>query len=328
MADFCYTTWFKPLAAKYAVGDHVLSVLEYLPELEGKHYRLLESLCCMLWQIGFFNESLHHCRRLYDSTLQTYGSGSMEAGFVALRLAGCYFNSGKQRESVSLYRQGLDSMLASRATDGEDLAMVYEKAARSYTWSYDRDIEKTEAYFQINLDIRLHQLEAIRNGETLPPLCERYVPDLTLALSRLAEIYHEIGRMHQTTGEYEKAVAYAQKHIDIMQEVNPDNFAGRAYGYHDLGWSKYHLALRTQGVERTRYLKEAEDMLKTARDYTRERSEERSMHTLDCEEHLADVYTAQQRYPEAAQGYTAALTMAEKMYDEAHHRVAALRGKA
>lgn len=327
MADFCYAAWRQPIPAKHAVGDHVLSVLNYLSVLDGKHYRILESLCCFLWQIGRFDESISHCHRLYEDTLKTYGINSMEAGFVAIRLAGCYYNSDRVEESIPWYKQALDSMIRSNSGENEDIAMAYEKVARCFTWPMNQNLPEAERLFNLSLDMRLRQFAAVQHGTSIPAMLERGSLDAQLATIRLSEVYMEMGRMYQVAQDYRKASLYAQKQIDLLEDADPDNIASIAYGYHDVGRCKYHLGQSLNAKNREEYLHDAEVALETARKYVSQRLGDTAIDTIECEEHLADVYAAQAKYLEAKAGYAKALRIAEKLFGKAHPRVSYLQQK-
>ena len=96
----------------------------------------------------------------------------MVTGLAAQYLGGCYFNSGRIKESIPWYKKGLECMLASGTGDHEDLGMSYEKVARCYTWEYEHDFARPDnlsgiAYCHYDLGVcRYHQaLQARQNAD-------------------------------------------------------------------------------------------------------------------------------------------------------------------
>jgi len=325
---FCYRAWFRTFSENQAVAHNILSVLEYFKEIDGREYKNFMYFPNFLWQVGRFEESVFHCHRVYDATVRAWGADSMEAGLIAMYLGGCYFNGNRVKESIPWYHRALTAMQNSGAGDSEDLGMAYEKVARCYTWEYDRDFEKSEVLFKESLRIRQAIVDAFLRGET-PVRMADYVPhNLDAAYALLGEVYMEMGRMYQAKGDWATACEYVQKDLELIFAHRPEDVSGIAYGYFDKGACYYHMALETSdGGERTRLLSDAEEQFTRAMDINMKMRGALAIDTIDNQEFLADVYTAQGRMAEASNAYMAVLTMVENLLGSNHPRIAKVKAK-
>ena len=331
MYSFCYGAWYRKYHENLEAADAVEATLVYFRQLRGEDYLMFQSFCNFLWQVGRFESSVHHIHRVYDACVRDLGLNTMETGFVAKAVGGCYFNGRREQESIRWYRQGLESMLASNAPESDDLAMSYEKVARCYTWEYEQDFARAEELFEKALQIRFRLLERLDRGESLSMIEKTRVLNRNLLQNRIAQTYMEMGRMYQAKGDFETAYALAEKYIRLVEECSPDNVSGIAYGYYDCGVCCYHLAmqLRRQGDEATaaRQLAAAEENLSKSLATNLKMRGALAVDTIDNQEYLADVYVAQGRYTEASDGYMAVLTMSENLLGKHHPRVQIVKDK-
>ena len=315
-ACFCFYAWFRPYPENVAVGDCILSFQQSLNGPEECEWGVFSIFSNFLWQIGKFEDSIRYGTRMYEAVRKLYGEASMITGFAAKELAGCYFNSGRERESMAYYRQGLACMLASGAPETEDLAMSYEKVARCLSWEYEQDLEKSEELFQEALAIRLRLVEGLKNGVNPGMVSSEYQPyDMTLAIERIGESYMEMARLYQIAGDYEKAVEYTSRYLENLETNSPENLSGLAYAHYDLGVSRYHLALKARAAgEETRCMEElvtAERELRTALESNMKMRGALALDTIKNQEYLADVLVAQGQYGLASNEYMAVITMVE-----------------
>lgn len=328
---FCYQAWFRKYGENLEVADAVEATLVYFQELRGKDYLIFQAFCNFLWQVGRFESSVFHIHRVYDACVREFGINSVATGFVAKAAGGCYFNGRRKKESIKWYVQALDSMLASNAEEGEDLAMSYEKVARCFTWENNQDFEKAKEYFEKALSIRLRLLERLNQGEEIHLIETNQTFDHGLAYNRIGEAYMEMGRMYQAMGDYSQAYEYAVKYTQLVEQYRPDNISGIAYGYYDSGVCCYHLALqlREAGDEAgaTAQLEKAERNLSWSLETNIKMRGALAVDTIDNQEYLADVYAAQHRFGQASDGYIAALNMLEKLFGKEHPRIHTLKEK-
>ena len=331
ITEFCFFAWFRPYEENVAVAGNILSLLEYFSPPDAGHYRIFIHYPNFLWQVGRFEESVFYGHKVYDAFLRHHGDASMVSGLAAQYLGGCYFNSGRIRESIAWYKKGLECMLASGVGDHEDLGMSYEKVARCYTWEYEQDFAKAEELFQVSLDMRVRLRDGLSGGRQYDRVASYEPYDVQLANDRIGEVYMELGRMYQAMGDYQQASHYSQLQLDILVRNRPDNLSGIAYCHYDLGVCRYHQALQARRNSNTAecdaLLKQAEDYLSMALESNMKMRGGLAIDTIDNQEYLADVYKAQDRKGDASNAYMAVLTMVENLLGPTHPRLADVKKK-
>ena len=329
---FCHGAWFRPYPENVAVGDCILSLLQSLKGPEPAEWYSFTVYPNFLWQIGMFEDAVHYGHNTYEGVKALYGEASMFTGFAAKALAGCYFNAGREQESIRYYRQGLESMVASGAAENEDLAMSYEKVARCCTWEYERDMEKAESLFRKALDIRQRLLARVQSGDT-PDYCAYEYEDYTqeLAYGRIGETYMEMGRMYQLTGEYEKAIEHSDRFRVLLETYTPKNISDIAYGYFDVGVSRYRLGMkaREEGREADAMAEfaQAEEKLRRSLETNLKMRGALALDTIDNQEYLADTLAAMGNYGAASNEYMAVITMVEGLLGPTHPRIDSVKRK-
>ncbi len=328
MAAFLFTAWLRPYQENLAVAENVLAVAAYFPEPDIRAADAFEPFSGFLWQVGRFDASIENAHRFYDACCRQAGKDSPLAGYAAKNLGGCYFNSRRMRESMPWYRLALEIMLRSGMGENEDLAMAYEKAARSYTWEYDQDFDKAQAYFEQALAIRERNIAALERGEKRDMLMKNEHYGLSLARERVGETYMELGRMYQMKGEYRKALECTQLHEQSVSERNP---SGLAYSFFDEGVSLYHLGLeaRSDGKEEEarQCWNQAEDKLSRALEINLRMRGTLAADTVENQEALGDLYVAQGRLGEASNAYMAVFTMMENLFGKNDPRLVSVKKK-
>lgn len=331
MTDFLYTAWFRPVKENIMVKSCVLAVAEYFKPFDSDKIDVWMTIPNFLWQVGEFDMSMKLATQVFDSVKRRFGENTMEAGFAAKIVGGCYFNSGRLEQSVPWYELGLKLMLLSGEKESEDLAMSYEKVGRCCTWDFYRDIDRAEEYFKKSYDIRVKLLQDLERGETRTVFEKRENYGVSLARDRIAEIYMEMSRMYQSVGDYRKALEYTQLRREIFNQLDSKSVSAIAYTDYDEGVSRYHLALefRDQGME-----DQAVEQLNLAL-ATLQRALDSNMHmrgtlaidTIDNQEMLADVYAAQGRYGDASNAYMAVLSMLTSLLGPDCPRIADVKKK-
>lgn len=329
---FCYFAWFRPYTENLAVGDCILSILQSLKGPGEQEWKIFSFFANFLWQLGKFEDAIHYGHQMYDAVLRLYGEASMASGYAAKSLAGCYFNSGKRKESVSYYRKGLACMLASGAPESEDLAMSYEKVARCLTWEYEQDLEKAEELFKTALDIRLRLREQIEAGHVPDYIESPYEPySENIAIRRIGESYMEMGRMYQSWGQYEKAVEFSRRHLELLETYCRNDVSGIAYSHYDMGVSRYHLAMKARAdgneAQCMASLALAEQELRTALESNLKMRGALALDTIDNQEYLADTLAAMGNYGAASNEYMAVISMVEGLMGPDHPRLEAVKKK-
>lgn len=314
MSRFLYTAWHRPYQENLAVTDCVLALARYFGLPDTRHFDCFEPISGFLWQVARFDESIANAHLLYDACRTQLGPDAPLTGYAAKNLGGCYFNSRKLKESVPWYRLGLEIMLRSGMEENEDLAMAYEKSARSYTWEYDRDFEKADAYFQEAVAIRRRNIQAFQEGHPRPSLVELRPQTLEWLQELVGETYMEIARMYQLQGEYEKALEASRYHQETLASNNP---SGLAYALFDQGVDHYHLGLEAADrKEAEEHWAQAEELLNRALEINMKMRGTLAADTMENQELLGDLYAAWGRLGEASNAYMAVISICEKLFGE------------
>lgn len=330
-AKFCSKSWFRDYQENIGVANTIVAMLDYFQIPDGTNVPVLESPVNFLWQVGKFDECIKFSLRLYQDSVEKLGADTMDSGFAAKVVGGCYFNSGYEEESIPWYKKGLELMLASKAEETEDLAMSYEKVGRCYTWIYEQDFEKADMYFQEALAIRLRLLDALKNGASKRMFSPFENYGVKLAHIRIGESYMEMGRMNQMAGNYEKALDYVSRQGDILDAEFPDDLASQAYVHYDKGVCHYHLAKNALAAGNDAFsaseLVLAETHFSKALELNLKRRGALALDTIDNQEYLADTYAAQKRYGEASNAYMAVISMVENLLGKDNERIQKVKEK-
>jgi tetratricopeptide (TPR) repeat protein len=320
MADFLFHAWGRPVKENAAVTDNVLSVAQYFQPIDFCMLDVWYTIPSFLWQVGKFEESVQLGIILYQSCLAHFGEASMETGFTAKVLGGCYFNTGREQESIPWYKQGLQSMLLSQQPESEDLAMSYEKVARCYTWEYEQDFAKAKEYFEQSLQIRVRLKEAMERGEAHPYIEKRENFDLFKCEERIGESYMEMGRMYQAMEEWETALAMVQKQEQILTAHGYSGTNSLAFDYYDEGVCYYHMGqnARKSGKEEeaSQHFFTARDLFEKALEINSRMRGEVALDTIRNEEYLADTYVALGQLGDASNYYMAVITAYSNLLGE------------
>lgn len=321
IAKFCYGAWCREYQKNLTASNSILAVLEYFKTHDGREIRIWGPCSYFLWEVGRFEDAIHYCTKLYDSCLNEFGEASIETGYAARCVGGCYFNSGNLEESISWYERGLHCTKLATSEDCVELAISYEKVGRCYTWKENRNqnFNQAKQNLQMALDMNLRLRKAIRDGKKLssPVSLEDY--DLNAIEGYIAGTYMELGRMYQAMQDYNQALECVDKHEKITETYQPDNLSGLAYSHYDQGYCHYQLGLQAQVhgdiekamIEFQLAAQKLEDALLT----NMKMRGSLAIDTIDNQELLADVYAAlaQEFYDKAVSGYTVARDMAENL---------------
>ena len=329
ITKFCFSAWLRPVSENLSVADSLLAVLRYFAPFDSGNVEAFDCICDYLWQVARFDESIHYAEMLYHACVRRFGEASMETGYVAKTVGGCYFNSRRTKESIPWYKEGLRCMLASGVEENEDLAMSYEKVARCYTWKYEQDLALAEENFKKSLEIRLRLEDAIRRGEEKFAFLPRRALTLTSARNSVGEVYMEMGRMYQAAGDYARALECT----DSYEQYNDftENRSGYAYRLYDAGVCRYHLGLEAQErgdeAEAAGQWKAAMEALEQALEINSRMRGDIAADTIDNRERLADVYAAMGRIAEAAGEYEMAVNALEGLFGPEHQQIRTIQEK-
>lgn len=330
IGDFTFSAWFRPVAENLSVAENVLAVLKFFTPFDSGKIECFEAMTGYLWQVGHFEDSIRYAEMLLETCSEKFTEASMITGFMAKNVGGCYFNSGRLKESIPFYKRGLQCMLLSGAEETEDLAMAYEKVGRCYTWDYEQNFAKAEEYFRQALEIRQRLVSALKNGQSLSMFHAREHYNSDLARERLGETYFEMGRMYQAAGDYSKALEYV-KLCEEMGFANHKNASGYAYIYYDKGVCHYNLGLeaRKHGDETAAQaeLELAEKELRRALEINSAMRGDIALDTIANRECLADTYVAMGCIGKAKEEYVTVKNALENLFGPTHARVQSISSK-
>lgn len=334
MGAFLFRTWSRPVQENLVVADNILAAAEYFRPYRScpKTLPVWLLLPSFLWQVGLFDQAIELETLAYDECLRRFGEASMVTGYAAKALGGCYFNSSREQESISWYRQGLRCMQLAQESPNEDLAMSYEKVARCCTWPYEQDFDQAAAYFQKALAIRLELKERLSRGKSCEMFESVWEPyTLELAMERIGETYMEMGRMYQAMGDYRRGLEYAGRQEEILLQGKRQNPSGEAYIYYDKGVCNYHLALAARAAGdragEAQLLRTAQGQFQQALDINLRMRGEVAVDTIDNEEYLADTYAALGDYGQASNCYMAVTGALEKLMGRDCPRIQTVKRK-
>lgn len=321
IAKFCHGAWCREYQKNLEAANNILAVLEYFKVLDGREIRIFISLTYFLWQVGKFDDAIYYCKKLYDSCLKEFGEASIETGYAARCVGGCYFNSGNLKDSIPWYKRGLDCMKLATDEDCVELAISYEKVGRCYTWkeNSDQNFDKAKQNFQIALDMHIQLRDAIKAGKKLASMDNPWNFDLGEAEGHIAGTYMELGRMYQEMNDYEQALECVVKHEKITAAYQQENLSGLAYSYYDQGYCLYHLGLQAKAhgdtLTATEKLQQAVQKLEEALSINMKMRGELAIDTIVNQELLSDAYMAiaHELYDKAFSGYSVAKNMAENL---------------
>lgn len=330
-SDYLYDAWNRPVSENIKITNCVLELAKYFrpftPDMIVDWIRIPS----FLWQVGEFDESISLAHDIYEITLNTYGEASEETGFIARTLAGCYFNSRRLKESIPWYEQGLKSLQMLGIQCSEDLAISYEKVGRCYTWDFNQDFDKAEAYLLKATDIRLQLLNDMELGKKFKIFekCAYYT--LNDEKERLGEGYEELGNLYRGKSEYSKALEYFEKHLSIMREFEHPKVSNLAYIYFDEGVCYYCMGKYERDAQQeetaTECFNVALSLFLKALDSNIKMRGEVAVGTIDNAEYLADTYAALGKTNEAANYYMSVITMLEKLFGPEYERINRVKEK-
>lgn len=330
-SDYLYDAWNRPVSENIKITNCVLELAKYFrpftPDMIVDWIRIPS----FLWQVGDFDESISLAHDIYNITLKTYGEASEETGFIARTLAGCYFNSRRLKESIPWYEQGLKSLQMLGIQCSEDLAISYEKVGRCYTWDFNQDFDKAEAYLLKATDIRLQLLNDMKSGKKLKIFEKSAYYTLNDEKERLGEGYEELGNLYRGKCEYNKALEYFEKHLSIMREFEHPNVSNLAYIYFDEGVCYYCMGKYERAAQQEETAAEcfnaALSLFLKALDSNIKMRGEVAVGTIDNAEYLADTYAALGKTNEAANYYMSVITMLEKLFGPEYERINRVKEK-
>ena len=315
-AKYIRGAWGRPLDENIAVLDCAYAVFEYFSDEPNKTAYVFDPLCGLFWELGRFEDSQEGYRKLYDSSIKQFGEISEETGLCAVRYAGSYYNAGQLKESIPWYRKGLEILKQASTEETLELALAYEKVARTYIYDENPDYDKSEELFNNAINMRKRLIEKANNGENIKSIDEH--EEFSVARAEIANLVlmMEMGRLYQAKGDYAKAYEYADEYTRLYANHPKMNNSNLAYGYYDSGVCLLEMAkkLDKDSKEKHEMLDKAEDVLKKAQEIKKETHGEVALDTLKNEESLGDVYAEKMQYADASNCYLAVLNMLEKYF--------------
>lgn len=313
-----YHIWGKPLSEKLSVLDCAYAVLDFFADSPDQNLDIFVPLCVLLWELGNFEDSQKHYGILYEAIKKNSGEKSEAYGFCSIAYAAAFFNAEQLKESIPLYRRGLEILkeMSDISEETFELAQAYEKVARTYIYDENPDYEKSEKYFNEAINVRNRLIEKFKAGEKVRCI-EAYEPfSLERAEDGNLGTIRESGRLYLAKGDFKKAYECSQKFVEGYSKISRMNLPNLAYGYCDVAVSLIGLSkeLDDNSEEKNKMLNEAEDLLKKAQKINEDILGETSISTYETYELLGDLYTEKKQFSESTNYYLAVLNIVEKYF--------------
>lgn len=315
-ARYVRGAWGRAVSENIAILNPAYAVFECFPENRSKYTYLFDPICGLFWELGRFEDSQAGYNDLYNSSVKNFGEISEIAGMCAIRYAGSYYNAGQFKESIPWYRKGLELLKQASTEETLELALAYEKVARTYIFDETPDYKKAEELFNDSIEMRKRLIEKAKKGASIKSLDEYDEFSIARAERGNITIIMEIGRLYQAQDNYEKAYEYAEKFTNLYSNCEKMSISNLAYGYYDSGFCLVKLVqkLPSDSSEKIEKLNKAEELLKKAKEINEKTRGEMAFDTLKNEECLGDVYAEKKQYADASNCYLAVLNMLEKYF--------------
>ena len=327
MAMRLYHAWFSPYKENRELIGCTLAVLEYFMDKPGKTARLFYPLPNFLWQVGLFEDAWNYGRRIYEDIRAEQGQNSYDAANIAFAVASSYFNGLRERESVEWYRIAAEEMEKSIGEPTGDMANAWNKYARCFTWDFMQDFDRAEEYMAKALSMWDTVLGHLKAGEPVPDNCMGPLDEKRAGMTR-ALVFMELGRLAQMKGDYALGLERAGTYGKELLKYDSEKSNNYTYYFIDCGVCKYHLALEAEDPEeKDKLLEAALGYMRTALDRNLESRGEVAADTVDCQEYVGDILTAQGNFAEALDAYLAADRMASALLGEDSPRAVEIRRK-
>lgn len=134
-AVYARFSWYRPREEDFWLVNEVFALLSRLPEPVAWRYYLYECLATFLFVWEYFTEAEQIDRPLYECVRSYYGEKHQFTAYMALRVAGVYYDSMRFEESLKWYELSFRLYTEARPADYNfytDKADVCSRLARIY----------------------------------------------------------------------------------------------------------------------------------------------------------------------------------------------------
>lgn len=134
-AVYARFSWYRPREGDFWLMNEVFALLSRLPEPVAWRYYLYECLSTFLFVWEYFTEAEQIDRSLYECVRSYYGEKHQFTAYMALRVAGVYYDSMRFEESLKWYELSFRLYSEARPEDDNfytDKADVCSRLARIY----------------------------------------------------------------------------------------------------------------------------------------------------------------------------------------------------
>ena len=150
-------------------------------------------------------------------------------------------------------------------------------------------------------------------------------------MERLGENYQELGRMYYAKGDYETALDYFDRYMELLNRFEHPSISAKAYIYFDKGVCFYHLGNKARKEDNEEKAIElyntALDLLSKALEINSGMRGDVALDTIRNAEYLADTYVALGKATEAANYYMFVITMLEKLFGSGYEKINSVKEK-
>lgn len=291
-AFYARFSWYRPREGDFWLVNEVFALLNRLPEPQAWRYYLYECLATFLFVWEYFTEAEQIDRPLYECVRSYYGEKHQFTAYMALRVAGVYYDSMRFEESLEWYElscrlygeaQPTDyNFYTDKADASSRLARIYEHAGNYEAAHRCLDISmEAMKDFQKETEAAASKLWLLRR--------QRW----QYAYSRRASLYFRQGDLEAAQRELDTGMNLFP--MDEFQQVEVGRLQARLY--------------LARGERRKAY-----DAVKKDLELCIRYQGESMKMTLGCRELLGDILQAQGDMQAAGEEYLKVLFILQEKY--------------
>lgn len=219
-------SWYRPREKDFWLAPQVFALINRLPEPVAWRYYLYECLATFLFVWEYFDEAEQIVRPLYECVRSYYGEAHQFTAYMALRVAGVYYDSMRFEESREWYELSYRLYGKAKPTDYNfytDKADASSRLARVY-----EHMGNYEAAHRC-LDTAMEAMEDFQKDteEAAPELWQLRRQRWQYAYGRRAWLYFRQGDLNKAQRELDTGMNLFP--MNEFQEVEVGRLQARLY---------------------------------------------------------------------------------------------------
>ena len=237
--------WFQSLEERAEKWPYVDHIQRYYGKPTKELWQQYADFANIAWICAQFAQSIAASKEFYEYTLQEFGDAGYKSCYAARTVAGAYFNAGDEKNAEPYYFRGLEHMLKKPEENYLELALIHEKVGRcAYT---NGDFVQAEKYLQDALEyhamakadpelktspisdvdayVMLERMNMAKGDyKTALEYCRISYDKLyawkNCEVTSSAYSLSDMGICYSMLGEYDKAVEYLQRALELNIQFN------------------------------------------------------------------------------------------------------------